>query len=237
MATLLSIVQTVQDELGLPRAGSVATNSNTTERQMMALVNREGKALVKLSEWPILVPRTPATITTVAGTGVYNVPSDFDRWIDETAWDRTNHWQMMGPDSPMEDRARIESLVASTSPSRFFRYVGGAIRVFPTPTVSDETLVYEYVSKNWCQDGSTPKSEMNKDTDEPLVDDQLLILGMKWRFLSQKGFDATPARMEYDLYLNSKIGSDSGGGVMCMDGSSGGGLADGSSVPDSGYAG
>lgn len=236
MATLLSIVQAVANELGLPAVSSVATNNNTTERQMLALLNREGKALVKLNPWPKLI--NLATITTVASTYDYAVPSDFDRLIDQTVWDRTNHWEMIGPETPQMDRWRRERAVSATAPRKFYRYIGGYMRVFPTPTVSDETLVYEYVSKNWCQTSAgVSKSEMTVDTDEPLIDDQLLTLGLKWRFLSAKGFDATVPKGEYDLYLASKIGSDSGGGPMSMDGSGGGEIfVDLSNAPDSGYA-
>jgi hypothetical protein len=236
MATLLSIVQDVQDELGLPRASAVASATTPTERQMLALLNREGQALVKLCEWPKLL--TLATITTVNGTSDYAVPDDFDRFVDQTAWDRANDTEMLGPDIPQVDRWYRESDVATSGIYRRYRYIGGYIRVWPTPTVSSEEIVYEYVSKNWCQTtGGTAKARMSIDTDEPRVDDQLLILGLKWRFLNTKGLDASGAKAEYDMYLDSMRGSEKGGGPINMEGAGGGDtiLVDMSNAPDSGY--
>ena len=44
---------------------------------------------------------TGATLTFAKDT--YPEPSAFDRFINGTAWDRTNRWELIGPDSPQMD--------------------------------------------------------------------------------------------------------------------------------------
>lgn len=51
MTTALEIVQAVVDELGLPAVTFVTNNTNTTVRQIMALVNRSGDELYQAHQW------------------------------------------------------------------------------------------------------------------------------------------------------------------------------------------
>lgn len=236
MATLLSIVQDVQDELGLPRASAVAAASTPTERQMLGLLNREGNSLLKVCEWPKLIAL--ATITTVSGTSDYAVESDFDRLVDQTAWDRANDREMLGPDTPQVDRWYRESDTATSGIYRRYRYIGGYLRIWPTPDTNGQEIVYEYVSKNWVQPNSgSNKARMTIDTDVPLLDENILALGLKWRFLNAKGLDATAIKAEYDMYLDIVKGSEKGGGPLSMEGYGGGDtiFVDMTNAPDSGY--
>src|SRR5882672_8361689 len=70
----------------------------------------------------------PATGTATGSTIVfaqdtYALPSDFDHYINQTWWDRTNRWQLLGPDSPQIDQWHRSGLVV-TGPRRHFRQIG-----------------------------------------------------------------------------------------------------------------
>ena len=56
----------------------------------------------------------------------YPEPDDFDRFINGTAWDRTNRWALLGPDSPQLDEYHRSGIV-TTGPRRHFRQVGNLI--------------------------------------------------------------------------------------------------------------
>src|ERR1043166_4092011 len=66
---------------------------------------------------------------TVVGTSLtfakdtYPENSDFDRFLNGTAWDRTNRWALLGPDSPQLDEYHRSGIV-TTGPRRHFRQVG-----------------------------------------------------------------------------------------------------------------
>lgn len=210
MATLLSMIQTVTGELGLPVPSSVATSSDPTSQQLMALLNREGRVLVDDTDWPILT--TSNVVTLVNGQQDYAYPADFKRMINQTGWDRTNKWALLGPDTPQIDMWRRESNISQAGPRRVFMNVGTGISIWPTPTSSGQTLIYDYIKKNWARTASgTAIDQMTADTDVPILDENLLVLGTIWRFLSVKGLDATMAKRDYDIALSQAKTREIGG--------------------------
>jgi hypothetical protein len=113
---------------------------------------------------------TAATVSTVTlnqpptqtGTGTfqfgqsdYTLPSDFQRPIDGTLWDRSRYWQMRGPQSPQQWQLYKSSVIGQASVQRRFRFrqEAGALRISidPVPTDNGFALVLEYVSNAWCQ--------------------------------------------------------------------------------------
>lgn len=148
---------------------------------------------------------------------MYPEPADFDRFIPETWYDRTNRWQLLGPMSPQLDQWHLSGIVA-TGPRRFFRQIGpfpNSYRIWPPPAelVNPLQLVFEYQSINRVrvQNSTTNFAFLfANDTDRPLLDDRLIIAGIKWRFWEQKGFNWLSKRKEYDDMVQRFIARDGG---------------------------
>lgn len=160
---------------------------------------------------------TEAGATVVFAKDTYDIPTDFDRYIGQTWWDRTNHWRLIGPDSPQMDQY-IRSGIFATGPRRRWRQVGqlpAAWRIWPPPfsggAPAPGALVWEYVSKNWVvnPDGTTA-ARFTADDQEPLLDSELIILGVKWRMWQIKGFEYAAMQQEYIDAVNAKFASDGG---------------------------
>lgn len=145
----------------------------------------------------------------------YDIPTDFDRYIGNTWWDRTNHWRLIGPDSPQMDQY-IRSGIFATGPRRRWRQVGrrpNAWRIWPPPTADNTpgALVWEYVSKNWVlKVDDTTAASFTADTDEPLVDAQAMILDIKWRMWQIKGMEYAAMQQEYLDYIAGIAAADGG---------------------------
>lgn len=147
----------------------------------------------------------------------YPEPSDFDHFINQTWWDRTNRWSLLGPLSPQIDQWHLSGIVA-VGPRRYFRQVGpfpNNYRIWPPPgeLVNPLQLVFEYQSQNRVRvAGSTTSFAFlwANDTDIPLLDDRAIIMGMKWRFWEQRGFNWLMKRKEYDDYVERLIARDGG---------------------------
>jgi hypothetical protein len=167
---------------------------------------------------------------TVVGTTLtfaqdtYPEATDFDHFINGTAWDRTNRWALLGPDSPQLDEYHRSGIV-TTGPRRHFRQVGnlvaGTYRLWPPPAVVDTPfqIAWEYCSLNWVRvtGGATLAASMTDDTDTPLLDSQALILGTKWRFLEAKGIPtAASMQVEYRDYVAQLIARDGGAPTLNM---------------------
>lgn len=153
----------------------------------------------------------------------YPETTDFDRFLNGTAWDRTNRWQLLGPDSPQMDEWHRSGIV-TTGPRRHFRQVGslaaGTYRIWPPPQVVDTPfqIAWEYISLNWCQSsGGTAKASMTVDTDVPFLDSQAIVMGVEWRFLRAKGVpSAASLQQEYLDYVAQLIARDGGAPTLSV---------------------
>jgi len=177
---------------------------------------------------------TQVTMDMVATSTVNNTPitfsqdtypesPDFDRFINGTAWDRTNRWALLGPDSPQLDEYHRSGIV-TTGPRRHFRQVGnlvaGTYRLWPPPQTVDTPfqIAWEYISLNWVRNiAGQLQASMDADTDVPILDSQALILGVKWRFLQAKGIPtASSMQTEYLDYVQQLIARDGGAPTLRM---------------------
>lgn len=161
-----------------------------------------------------------ATGTEVGGTiqfgkDTYEIPSDLAWYQNDTWWDRTNFWRLIGPDSPQADQWQRSGIVAF-GPRRHWRQLGpyaNKFRLWPSPfeLSAPLQLVFEYMSYNSVRVQNSPTDfaqYFENDTDTPLLDDRAIIMGIKWRFWEQKGFNWTVKRTEYDNYVDRLIARD-----------------------------
>lgn len=217
--SLLTIVQCATDIIGLPRPTAVVTSTDQTVRTLFALVNREGQNLSKLRNtwgggWTIL--EKEHTFTTVTDDDDYAFPDDFGSLTFDTAWDRTTFFEMRGSLSPQQWQIARSGLVAS--PALRLRYRikrgSGSTREFftdPVPSGGD-TLVYEYLSNQWVSNaaGDTFKTTFTADDDVSLLDEDLVEMGLVWRYKQAKGLAFAAELAEYELERDRRIGNDPG---------------------------
>lgn len=194
MATLLSICQAAADEIGLQHPSLIVGSNNAEARRLLRLATKEGRELARRGDWEILT--SEQTFTSVATeTQTAMIPTDWGRFINETFWNRTRKLPFYGPVTAQEWQ-QIKSW--SSSPvTHTFRTRGGDILISPVPTAGD-TYAFEYVSKYWCEDTSGDgRTAWAADTDVPRLDDELLTLGLVWRF---KKSAELPWEADYAVY-------------------------------------
>lgn len=217
--TLLELAQDVCDELGLTRPTLFVNSSDQQQRQLLAFFQREGDELSKREGpnqgWQQL--RKEHTITIVSGQANYDVPADFVYYINDTQWDRTNKWQLIGPMDPQEWQT-LKSGITPTGPRRRFRVMDNQVYIDPTPDSSGDTLVIEYYSNGWCTDsGGTVQSRWAADTDLAVLPENLFVLGVKWRFRAANGLDASAEYEQYENAVNRELGRSAMGRTLHLD--------------------
>ncbi|MGI9417172.1 MAG: hypothetical protein ACR2RA_04970 [Geminicoccaceae bacterium] len=198
-------------------------NTDTTVRQMLALLNREGKNLTKMRNqyngcWTIL--EREYTFTTTASEDEYALPDDFGDLLGDTVWDRDSFFEVRGPLAPAEWQAVKSGLAVTPSLRRRFRIKRIAdfsdntrkFNIDPEPTATGETLVFEYCSKEWTSNaaGSTFAASFSADTDTGLLDEDLLEMGLIWRFKAAKRFDFAAELAEYEIERDRRFALDAG---------------------------
>lgn len=212
--TLLSICNAALLELsGFSVPSTFYGNNDLTAKLCVALANREGKTLEKELRWQELV--TEHTFTTTSGTASYALPTDFRAFANMSQWDRSNQFMMTGPTPPAVWQWLQSGLVVASENSRWFAVRGNRFLVYPTPTVDDDELVFDYYSKNWVtkQADSTNTSEWSADNDTSRLDEDLMTLGLKWRFLQAKGMPYEPEYKEYES-IKEALRDDNAGRSM-----------------------
>ena len=193
--SLLTICQAVSDFTGFERESTIIGNTSPTARQLLALAQREGKQLMRATNWAILTKEH--TFSTSSGTSSYDLPSDFDRFVSGTAYNRTDKEAFTGPLTPQQYQRDQNNVISTGITQRFRLKVSSNSLKFditPTPT-STETIGFEYISSHWNQktDG-TSQAAFTVDTDTGILDELLIEMGVTWRFSQMHGFNTCTFR-------------------------------------------
>lgn len=153
------------------------------------------------------------------GQSDYPLPSDFQRPVDNTMWDRSRFWSMRGPQSPQQWQLYKSSVIGRASIQRRFRFrrINGnmVFSIDPVPTDNGSALVFEYVSNAWCESATgTPQNQWEADTDIGILDEDLLMLGTRWRVYARLGFAYQSELDEYEREVSKAMAADGGSAIL-----------------------
>lgn len=217
--SLLSVVNHFCARTGLPQQATVIGSSDTQVAQIRALLEEEGNDLAQRGSWQALT--LEASHTTVADEdqgALTAIASNGFRYIkNDTIWDRTNQLPVYGPISDQEWQAR--KAMIDDSPRYQYRIRGGKLLAQPAPAAGYEWC-FEYVSQNWIlgADGTTYKQYFTLDTDTILLPETLVMMGLRWRWLREKGLDYAELFRTYEMQVKDAFGRDGGKPILHMDG-------------------
>ena len=216
MTTLLSIAQSaIEDIGGFDVPTSVINNDDETATLLKSTMNRVGRMLANNHDFEAL--KVEHTFSTVASTSEYSWPDGFRKLIIRSFWDRTNDRRVIGPVSSGRWQWFQSSGVGPAGIDRYFRKRAGVFDIYPTPDSAD-SLVFEYYSKYWCSDDAAAgQSSWLANTDLALLDDELLLLAVKYRFLMSKGEPYQEEYEEFADYRDSLLVNDEGEQSLTMD--------------------
>jgi hypothetical protein len=139
----------------------------------------------------------------------YPMPSDFHSITPKTQWDKSKHWEMLGPETPQQWQW-LKSGYIATGPRLRWRILGAKFQTWP-PQNTQEYLGFEYRSNSWALSASgTPKQSLTTDTDTSIFPDRLMVLGTKLKFFQIKNFDTTALQQDYNRYLSVMKAEDKG---------------------------
>ena len=180
-----------------------------------------------------------ASATSVGGTVTfsqtkYDLPPDFETITDNTHWDKTKHWQMLGPEDAQQWQW-LKSGYISTGPRIRWRILGGQFQIWP-PYNTQEYLGFEYRSKGWARSAANAvKNSFTADTDTTVFDDTVLVLATKLKYFQVKSFDTTALMQDYMRYLNVAKANDKGSATLSFAPYPSKVLIGYANIPDTGY--
>lgn len=205
--SLLTIIQDACVEVGLSSPSAAYSSTDDNIQRLVKLATREGKSLARRYGWQRLTQEATHTslaaesqglITTIAG-------SDF-AWINpDTVFDRTQDRPL-----PVVDDKTWQQMKANgiTGPYNYIRIRGGYLISTPNPTAG-HTWAFEWVSKNWCESsGGTGQSAWAADADVGRLDEELITLGVIWRWKASQGLEYGEEFRNYEIAVNDAIARD-----------------------------
>jgi hypothetical protein len=208
--SLLSIAQAVSDDIGLDvRPVSIVGNPDVDAQRLLRFASRVGSELATRAPWQALRLLRSFTATATE-TQVGAIPADFLRFSPETLWDETNSFSITGPVSATEYQARKFGLESAgyTGIQRWFTRAGNALMIWPVPDAG-VTMSFSYQSNAFCQSaGGTPQSAWTADTDTGRISEELITLGVIFRFLMADGQPFQQAQADYERRLAQEIAND-----------------------------
>ena len=148
--TVLADAQTIASRLSLTSPSVLTTSTSNNILLIRTLMERTAHELKNAIQWPQLQREYLFTLAT--STASYALPGDFDKVINATLWNRTQHWPLIGPLGPQLWQ-NYKSGIIATLPRQRFRVKGITDNQFfidPTPdsSINGQTMVYEYISSN-----------------------------------------------------------------------------------------
>jgi hypothetical protein len=149
------------------------------------------------------------TQSVVCAQTAYDLPADFETITNRTHWDKSKHWEMLGPEDAQQWQW-LKSGYISTGPRVRWRILDNQFQIWPVMN-TDEYLGWEYKSKGWARaaDG-TVKNSFTADSDTTVLDDRIVVLLTKMKYWGIKGFDTTVVSQDYARYLSVAKANDKG---------------------------
>lgn len=198
---------------------SIAGATDKRTKQFWQLATDAGQQLAGLPvEWAWM--SAEMHITTVPGTAVYDLPTDFMGFIQDASWNRTSRLPVIGALTEQEWQMLKARLSAGTTFTVLFRVANNQIEFYDTPT-SVQEIYLPYRSRGWATGltRSTPvarSDNLQVDTDVVLFDPQLFKAKLKLMWYMAKKFPFAPEKKDFERLLAQAVGADSPGRTLTL---------------------
>lgn len=209
--TILTIAQNIAREVGFTAPTSLVGNADETAIQLLQLIGTEttdlsngviaGQTTPMNFNWQSLVKR--GTFNFVASQEAYSLPTDFKDFIQKTIWNYSVRRPIIAPITAQEFEIQKNYLITSGIDKMIYIY-NNQIHVVPAPTATD-TINYEYTTTYIFQSSlAVGQTTIQADTDVCSINEYLVQLGAKVRYLITKSLinpENFSASFEYQNYV------------------------------------
>jgi hypothetical protein len=212
MATLLSICQAaIEGVANTDTPATIVGNSSSTDAVLLKRCASDvGRELERGWKWQAL--EREYTFATVEGTADYDFPSDIRRFSDLTVWDRTGARPLVRV-SNISFQA-LKSGIYVSDVRWYFKVSANRINLNPTPS-EVVTIAFNYYTRQFCETAAgTGLDDWTNDSDVPRLDDHLMILGIRQRYLARQGLPFAEEKAEYLKAISDLRADDTPKGVI-----------------------
>lgn len=204
--TLLTISQNIAKDAKTEVPTTIIDNTQEVAKQIFQAVRLATKDVFERHDWSAL--NYDKTFSSVVSQVQYDLPTDFDRIVNGTFFNTTNRREVFLT-TPREWRQL--NLNVGVSVIKRYRIRQNKVELFPTPSAI-ESFTYEYINNKPIYDNDTAsaKTDWTKDGDTSLLNEDLIELHGRWRFLRYRGKEYAEAQREAEERLQDVMGRDAG---------------------------
>lgn len=216
--SLLTLVQSATRRLGINTPSGVVLSSDNAALQLLELANEEGRDLGARTAWSALEVQTTFTTVATESQGDINTIAPNLKWIiNNTIWNQTLRRPVYGPLSPQMWRQQKAQFLQG--PWNQFRIIGTDLNFIPIP-VAGQTCAFEYITKAFATDstGTIERTSFANDADLCKLDEEIMTLGLIWRWRQVKGLDFEADYLKYDKKVMDAIARDGTKPTLSMNG-------------------
>lgn len=211
--SILSAMQSATIRLVGQKPAVFFTSSDQLELEIVDLVNDVAKDICRYADWQALTK--VYNVPTDGVTEIFDLPDDYDRQLLVTDIQDLNNWvwgyeHIENLNDFLYRRARNFEL----TPGAWTIYQN-QIHFFPPPNVQN-SATYPYISNNYALDSNNAgKPEFTADTDDFIIKggNDLLTLGLIWRWRENKKLDYTGDQEQFTMALDQIAAKDKGTNV------------------------
>ena len=203
--TLLSICQDAAQEIGFDKPTYIFGNTSLEVIKLLRYAQKVGKRCMKVVKWQQLTKEnTFSALAQETQTGI--LPSDFDRFIPDTMYNRTNKTEIKQV-KPIEWQ-QYKAIDYNDTLKRKFLYIGNAIMVTPNLEAGD-IIAFNYINKNFVLSSlAAEQDSFAADTDTSVIDEELIKLGVIYEYLQGDGLPYQVAMGTYEARLRLLIDNE-----------------------------
>lgn len=212
--TILSAINDITNVIGLNNKTAIFTSTDREDIELASMANRVAKAMAKHYDWQVL--KTVATITGDGTTEDWALPTGYWRQPIETTL-----WVTSRPFYPLQHVLSTDlwlGIVTSSIQTSLGQWIiyGNQVHIRPALANAD-TAKYYYIT-NLIVD---PASGSNKvaftlDDDVFLLDEEVLGLGIIWRWKAAKGLPYAEEMRDYEIALAEAVARDKGSKILTV---------------------
>lgn len=203
--TAADIINSAANELGIASVADPYSSTATEMIQLRGLLANCGRELFGMYQWQELTVRTSFTTGAVpVSTGLYDLPTDFGYFINQTGWTPVSGGfgvPLIGPLSEQVWAAVLSSGLSSTTLYIAFKIAQRKINVLPAPAPANTTIGYTYQSRNWVAATGAPtvlaKDAPTVSTDIVLYESIMITKMLALRYKQAKGLDANSSLEQF----------------------------------------
>ena len=209
--TCLTLVQTACKRLALTVPTAVFMSLDPQVMQMLALANEEGQTLAEMTNWQALAKQgTFTTVATEIQGAMSTIAPGCKFIVNDTIWNLSLRFPVFGP-LAAQMWAQQKAMFYQ-GPWNQYRVFDDQIHFVPTPPAG-QNCQFEYVTQNWTASGFT---EFQSDTDTSLLDENIMVMGLIWRFKQAKGIDFSSYLTKYQRRVADLIARETPKPILNM---------------------